>query len=137
MEARLGVVTPQVLNAQDIARPMRYMNKRSQTDAWNSLKKRRGHNCRRRIWEVMPQLSNALDLARPTMHMNIRSQTNAWNILQKRRVHLYRRRCVSEHPFNFGWWRCHDKECAWMLGPLDCMSDDEEERMCSNCGTTR
>ena len=91
----------------------------------------------------MPRSFGSRDLSLRTLHCSARSETDAWNILQKRRIHNCPWRSVSESPLTLGWRQCRDKDCLWMLGPLDIcapldiMTSGDVERMCPSCGTTR
>ena len=91
----------------------------------------------------MPRSFGSRDLSLRMLDRNARSETDAWNILQKRRIHNCPRRSVSESPLTLGWRQCRDKDCLWMLGPLDIcapldvMTSGDVERMCPSCGTIR
>ena len=91
----------------------------------------------------MPRSFGSRDLSLRMLHSNARSETDAWNILQKRRIHNCPRRSVSESPLTLGWRQYRDKDCLWMLGPLDIcapldiMTSGDVERMCPSCGTIR
>ena len=91
----------------------------------------------------MPRSFGSRDLSLRMLHCSARSETDAWNILQKRRIHNCPRRSVSESPLTLGRRQCRDKDCLWMLGPLDIcapldvMTSGDVERMCPSCGTIR